>query len=565
MSAGRGARGLGARRRNTWLVLTGLIAGTLLLNLQWLIRYRSGTLTELDEAGYVATTIRQSRALGDGLHAFAGAVIKTDLTSPLVPFFTLPFHWAFGPGLTSAWAPILLCSALLIVTTYALAVVLMPPPWALASALVVATLPGVTDYTRIYHFAVPATLALTVAVLCAVRSDRFRRRDWAVAAGVALGAMALCRTMTLAYVPLVVVGGAVQLLIDPRDRRARVRNLAWLALTVVVVAAPWYAINWGAVSEYLFGYGYGAEATRFGPSFPLWSPLRWLVVLVVAAEYLFAPLVLALAACAGALARQRGARRTLRGILESDALIPAVVVLGGFVALSTTNNLGSAFSLPLLPCLVLLPIAAASRITASTKRLGLATVLVGASLLNVVAKAGVSQTASASVYGLPSQIVAHDNPFRAGFDLVQSGMAFHDGRPPLPPARSTAADRRWDGFFRVLVRRVDDLAHAADRTPSVLVSTGDWMIEGNRLQLAGELVLHRTITAAPVTAPDTVASYADQLTALDPSILLTTTASRRQMYPVTVARFARAARALGYAPAGRSQAPDGRTVVLWAR
>ena len=79
--------------------------------------------------------------------------------------------------------------------------------------------------------------------------------------GVAVGLMFLSRTMTLGYAPAVAVAGLV---VAGWDRR-RLLRLVGAGLVAVAVAGPWYFWNRGPIFDYLFSYGYGDRAARFGP------------------------------------------------------------------------------------------------------------------------------------------------------------------------------------------------------------------------------------------------------------------------------------------------------------
>src|SRR4029450_3274697 len=116
--------------------------------------------------------------------------------------------------------------------------------WALLAARCVAAIPGVTDYTRLYHFAVPATACMTAALWALLRSDGFRRPGRAAAFGLFVACTLLSRTMTVAYAPGLAAAAGVQFLqTGPPGARVRIRNLAIAAATCALVAGPWYVRN----------------------------------------------------------------------------------------------------------------------------------------------------------------------------------------------------------------------------------------------------------------------------------------------------------------------------------
>jgi 4-amino-4-deoxy-L-arabinose transferase-like glycosyltransferase len=99
-------------------------------------------------------------------------------------------------------------SIFLVLATYGVARHLMPARWAALAALCVGTAPVVSDFSRLFHFAVPAAALLTAALWALLSSDGLRRTRWVVAAGVLLALMLTARTMTVSYVPGVMLGWA---------------------------------------------------------------------------------------------------------------------------------------------------------------------------------------------------------------------------------------------------------------------------------------------------------------------------------------------------------------------
>ena len=151
--------------------------------------------------------------------------------APLFPFVTSLGYPIVGRGVFGSLLVMPLFFAGLVAATFALARQLVSDSWAVVAALVVAALPAVTDYTRLFHFALPATACMTAALWALMRSDGLRRARWAVAFGLFVALTLLSRTMTVAYAPGLALAAGTQFLVgarrsprqvaQPRDRHWR--------------------------------------------------------------------------------------------------------------------------------------------------------------------------------------------------------------------------------------------------------------------------------------------------------------------------------------------------------
>ncbi|MGZ4356688.1 MAG: ArnT family glycosyltransferase, partial [Gaiellaceae bacterium] len=219
------------------IALAVLLAVTITLHVLWLDRFRRGYLTEWDEAGYIQIAILDRAGLAhEGLVGLARAVVSQPVEAPFVPFATVAVYLIAGVGVFTSLLILPVFFALLVVATYLLARELVQPWWAVLAATVAASIPAVTDYTRLYHFAMPAALWVTVALWALIRSDGFDRRRYSLAFGAALGVMVLTRTMTLSYLPGFAIAALVQVLQGHRTTQ-RALNAALATAAALVVAA----------------------------------------------------------------------------------------------------------------------------------------------------------------------------------------------------------------------------------------------------------------------------------------------------------------------------------------
>lgn len=528
----------GVRR---YLPVAAMALALAALHVVWLARFRWGYFLDWDEASYLGIALQFHDALLDGPRAYAEAQRAAGAQPPVVPTSAFPLLVVFGrDNLQAALATAALWSVLLVVATYGLASRLVSPRWALLAALCVGTAPVVADFSRMFHFAVPAAALLTSALWALLLSDGLRRTRWVVAAGVLLALTTTARTMTIAYVAAVLVGAAIPLLAAEVDRRLRARNLALLAAVTVAVAALWWVPSWDAVWPYLSGAGYGAEAADYGRSHPIVSTKFWTVDLQKTVADLQLPLAVALVVCLVlALPRLRS------GLRRPDVLVLLSLVVGGWLALVATRNQGTAFELPWVPALIVLAVACAARAGRREVRVGVAGALVAVCAWNVLVTNGVDWTLSRPRY-TSGQLVTD------GLGFVHRKSAVHGYGIVVPPARLPALHREWDELDERIARFIAGRLSQ----PAVGVATADYFVTESRINLASVLHLRRTFRHGLVRSPEDVRQW---------NVLVTADAPMKAAYPLDGAAVEEAARVAGFERARTFRAPDGRGVFVWVR
>ena len=456
----------GARaRRFAWLksacvVVAGIICVTVLLHVIWLVRFRRGYVTEWDESGYLQFALANFDDLHDhGLWTFAHTVGARGTFGPLLPFVTSLAYPIVGRGVFGSLLVLPLFFAGLVGASFGLARRLVSDSWAVVAALTVAAIPAVTDYTRLFHFALPATACMTGALWALLRSDGFRRPAWAAAFGLFVALTLLSRTMTVSYVPAFALAAGTQFLVPGAALGVRLRNLLIAVGTAGLVAGPWYLRNASSVYDNLLRSGYGEGATQFGQHYPVTSWGYWTKELRLDLSYTWLPLAAALLACFGVafayfLTRHAHLIRARRATRPQSAHAAAVlalvaVVLAGYLVLTSSRNEGTGFALPWIPALVVLGVTAAASIPTRAVRVVLAGILVVVSLSAVLSKSGWSEpmakTRTVAVPGLGDVLVTE------GRGLIQRevGGDGYDITPvthPLP-----VIHRRWLPLARDVV------------------------------------------------------------------------------------------------------------------
>jgi hypothetical protein len=340
------------------LVLAALLSSVAAgFQIWWIWAHRHLGGFDPDETSYLASALRIQRSI-DLRHPWAvvDVIFRTDhgITSPVlsVPFLLL------GPR--DPRTAMMLQPALLVFLGVAAAAItrhllrrpdrLLPP---LVATVWVVTAPTMVTAVQSYWYGLSAAAAMAGAVWALLTSDRgCNRRVWWF--GVGIGLMLLARTMTLGYVPGLVLAGLV---VAWPDRRG-LRRVVYASALGMAIAAPWYLVNRAAIFDYLFSFGYGKRATLFGhDGFSDRLELRWtrfvegIGITDISVAIVVALVVVGLAYRFVA-ARRGGPGPRLAG-LQRIAFLSVVVVFGaGTAALLSTANNGVWFELPLVVLLV---------------------------------------------------------------------------------------------------------------------------------------------------------------------------------------------------------------------
>jgi hypothetical protein len=474
------------------------------------------------------------------------------------------------PTIVGSFAVQLMAYLAVVLMTYAVAKRLGGQTAAYASALVVASTPALLDYIHEYSFAVPAAAAFTAAVWAAVRSQNMSANRWACVWGVALGAMPILRTMTVAFIPSFIMLAVLQVAISPK----RLRSLAGMAfglLTAGVVAGPWYLAQGGAVFQYLTSFGYGAQSAQFGAERSLTSFTSWLTFMHENInQYIWLPIglillvgtVLFLIRVGSAIRRHRP---TCRQVLGSPWFYLVVVVGEGLVALESSRNTGSGFLIPLVPTVVVLAVSSLMRCVAKGRRVTLLAMVV------VVALSAPSLIAKTAFNGPASQPVYWQAPGIGPVTIL-------DGRSTLDAYLSAEGEAdsldpkatRWVETNLRIDAVVDRIARAFKGAP-VVFSFNHSLINVNTLRL-NELIDQGTSQPILLLTPARTGaqnSYSVQLHSIfgsgDGIVVLC--ADSLGVFPpiINQGNVRSAIRGLGFRILDTILLPDASTVEIWAR
>jgi hypothetical protein len=367
------------------------------------------------------------------------------------------------------------------------------------------------------------------------------------------------------------LAAGTQFLVRAPDLRVKIRNLAIAAAAAGLVAGPWYIRNASSVYDALVGSGYGEGAEPFGRHYPIASWGYWTKELRLDLSYLWLPLAGALLLCFGValaywVARPRrliGPKRPLSA-RSAGVLALVLVVLEGYLVLTSSRNEGTGFPLPWLPALVILGVVAAASIPARAVRVALAGVLVVLSIGALASKSGwvepLAKVRAVSVPGLGDVKVTD------GRGIIQTevvGAGYDIGRPtkPLPDLH-----RRWLPLARDVVDWSMRRAEQRGEPLHLTLGLDDLIFSNSRLILAAQLWFHRFLPVDYLRSfpdGDTVASYRRQLLSPQPANALIT--GDRPGAPITRGKVEAAARSLGFIPVKSFTMPDGRKIRIWWR
>jgi hypothetical protein len=339
------------------------------------------------------------------------------------------------------------------------------------------------------------------------------------------------------------------------------------ALVVAVWAVPHR--NYRAVARYLTGTGYGEQASEYGAAYSPLTPRYWVKQLGVLGNETQLPVMLALAAAVAvfvlvSLLRSHRLDRlahSARVIARSPILIPTLIVLEGYAALTSTRTVGTAFSLPWVPSLVLLCVYAASQIPVRALRTAVVASLVTAALLAVAVKSdrwGVLAEEREVHVPLLGRIAVTDGGWLARADVEGDGYRLPPPNVPLPELHE-----QWLPFAETEMREVLEHADTGDVAPRLLVATDSVLLSTTRFALAAQLATDTHVDVERYVEPEGD-DYAQQMSE-STATLLVTADPPPSGGDLDHSRIVEAAREAGFVPFRTSTAPDGRSVTWWER
>ncbi len=557
------------RRVREPLLVVLALAAFALIGARWIWDFRLGLPMHIDEAGYTTFSLLHYEALeSGGLDSWLDSVMGPSVFAPLLPGTTslaytiAGVHRGLGLFVALAYG----CIALL--ASYGLGRAVAGRAGGWLSLAVAAATPVLISYSRSFNFAIAAAAATAVMLWALARSDRWLSPGWSALAGLGLAAMVLARTMTVAFVPALVVAAVIAVAVGPRRLR-RAGNVLLSGAVALVVAGPWYHRNGEAVYDYLNTFAYGDRSTEFGGDESLLSPRSWQHMLEhILLGNIGLPLTLVTVGCVALLvvasARTPGTDRprVLRWL--SSPLLPSFLfVAWAIVILTTTGNKdsGTGFLAPLVPACAALVAAAVVR-QSGWVRTASAAAVVATLLLNTAASVG---TANPLADGQEVDL----GPLGPATLVDGTGAVpryIYRGMQDPPVHRSQPLPRQQQLAYVAASRR---LAAALDPNELTVFGFRHRLVNVNTVQLEQVLAGRQQLPVtqvSPIDTPDaeSMTAWLEPLPACE---LLLSEGESFELRPVTDQdALQQAARTAGYAPTDQSwRLPDGRVVTRWHR
>jgi 4-amino-4-deoxy-L-arabinose transferase-like glycosyltransferase len=541
----------------------------------WLVRFRAAGPLVIDEAAYLRFGLDDRAGLAaGGLGGLWHAIVSQRQQGPLVPALSVPLQLVIGSRMAAAFAVQAAFFVVLVASAWFVARRFTDRKWALVATLTVAAIPAITLWTRTLIFTIDATALLLAATLALLKSDRLSKLGWSTVFGFLLGLVALARTMTVAFVPGLLIAAVVSVVVVGDRWR---RGLVHLTIAVGVgtaVAATWWGPNWSTVTGYLTAYGYGAEAAQYlrGGTTTVSRPAFWTAQLSSMVNGLSVPLalVLGLAVVLAVAARRRSL--TVKRLLSADQALLVIPIVGGYAALTSTSNKTNGFGTPLLPLVALLGVWAASTVRWHAVRYALAGALVLCAVVGITTQAALtpalseSQVVTLPVLG-PLQVTQGSGVI---YNYISTVAHYRVGAPPAP---LPAEQRAWMPTATRVARRLFIEAGAYGRLPVVFFATRDPFFNTNTVSLEARAVFHQPLLvgqllqAPGAAARQREAVYRAHLT--DPlygwpNLLVIGPPAPGESEPrPATGEVEAAATAAGFRPAFSVRLPDGRVQSVW--
>ena len=225
----------------------------------WNTTYRRLGAFNVDEEGGLAAAFRFHRSIGLDPRPLLREVFST-WNGPLVPLTSVP-GLLLGPNTVQV---VMIAQSLIVVAaacaTAGIVMAIGHRRAAFVSGLLMLLLPVSVASARSYQYSTGVAACMALALWALVASDRGNIRWRMIAFGVATGAMTLCRTMAVGFVPGLAIAA---LFVVRRDRRG-ITNTALAAAGAIAVAGPWWYTQWDSITEYLRFNAYGSRAHYWG-------------------------------------------------------------------------------------------------------------------------------------------------------------------------------------------------------------------------------------------------------------------------------------------------------------
>ena len=563
-----------------------LVAVYIVINARWIWLYRQNNLLDIDEAGYLSMAFSYYRSLsGSGLSDWFKSVVSPGIQAPVTPALASLLFWITTPSIITGFAVPLLSGVVCVISTYWLARYLMNSPSALLASALVASCPLLTIFARSFHFSIPATALFTLALVCMLRSRNFASPLWASLFGICMGLLPLTRTMTIAFLPGLVMGAAVHTVSQRQALWPRVGIFIWSQFLAIITASVWLVGSASLVFGYLFNFGYGQQAAEYGVKQSLLSLKVWQDVLETFLVNIYLPHALLLLAGLFAVCYLSIRALSRHGIMVSvnefarSSVLPLLIILAeAILALASSQNRGSAFIAPILPLAIVLSVWAVDscfndRVTRSSSAFLAGVICVTATVPLADLKWNSAEPRIVQLPGLGMSTIMTSG--KGTIQKYELNGIYTDIHPKLDHTNSTGAltpmqRRDW-------MRLINQSSQALRANPAAVkggVAFGfrHHFLNPNTIRLASlenGVDLYKLFMIAPMETEESVVGYARWLEKKDAAgacLLLTLSGEQGEFKPIVPDRLMyQAAKMAGFMPTQNWLAPTGQKLQLWKR
>jgi 4-amino-4-deoxy-L-arabinose transferase-like glycosyltransferase len=334
-------------------------------NVVWISLFRNRGLLDIDEAGYLSTSLVNFNVLknGGGIN-WIKSVESPSFQAPITMALSSLIYVIFGPKIFIGFVVIIFFGLVAVIGSYYLGKFFGGFRLGVLTSILVAVCPAVVSYTREYSFAITATALTTVALLALLRSNHFSNIKWSIVFGIFLGLMPLARTMTIAFMPGLILAAFVSIITQSKNRFRNLRTFILCLILSFFVAATWLIPNGKYVFQYLTSFGYGNRVAEYAGSNLskgfFHSLISWIPTIQYISNNVYFPnlvlmfigLILLVFIFIRIILKK--GYKGLKFIICSPIFLVVLFISEGLIALTSSQNKGTGFLIPLIPGMLLI-------------------------------------------------------------------------------------------------------------------------------------------------------------------------------------------------------------------
>jgi len=561
------------------------------INVVWLLLFRQDTLLDIDEAGYLSISFANYYAFIN--HGFISWIKSIGsfggIQAPVTTALSSLVYVIFGPKIFVGFLVIIFFGVITIVTSYYLGKFIGGKHLGFITCILVASSPIVINFARDYTFALPAAAMTTLALLALLRSEQFTNMKWSMIFGLCLGLMPLTRTMTIAFIPGLLLPAILYVVVKSDNRFSKIKNLGVSLVVGIVVAATWLIPNGSLVWDYLTSFGYGDRVAEYAKTYSMLYGLEsgvrgllqnlvsWLDTIKYLASIIYFPSLsliligwILLFIAFLKLNFSKGWKQASFITINSKMLPIVLLVIEGLIAITSTQNKGSGYPLPLIPPMFL--IFGWSILQLSDSKIyknivmGMVFIVATASFIPLISLT--LPVAKIWMIKLPIYGSVKVTDGNGNIQRYESNAGYHTQNPNIPINAYVA--KLWADAS---VKTAQELTYLSKQyAPLIAFGFRNHLCNVNTVSLqqllAGRNALPLTQVEPAVTG-DSKTGYFKWLTkgdAANANILVTASGTQGDFFPVINNRhMEEAAKTANFVPVSHLALPNNRIVTFWAR